>query len=217
MIKEQIEKKYMDESWKKEINQPYNTEVIDDSVLQFKAFLNQKQISGTLLDVGCGNGKNALYFQKAGFDTTAIDFSIEAINICKQKMENSGIYLNFQVNSILDFKTKSPFDVIIDCGCLHHIRRSDWSKYKNVINQSLKVGGYFYLHGISGGDANKKLSKHPKNRNWIINKKGHYTTFLTDKDVYRLLGKKYEIVKSYEFKSQKSPLTVVAFYIKRIN
>jgi cyclopropane fatty-acyl-phospholipid synthase-like methyltransferase len=216
MTKENFENKYMDKSWKEETHQSYKTEKIDNSVIKFHNFLNQKNVHGRLLDVGCGNGKNAIYFQEKGFKTTAIDFSEAAINICKQKSKETGIYPNFQICNILEFKTELQFEVLIDCGCLHHIRRANWHKYKKSINNLLKVGGYFYIHGISGRDSNKKLSKHPKKRNWVINKKGHYTTFLTDKDIYKLLGKNYKIVKSYEFKSQKSPLTVAVFYVKKV-
>lgn len=207
----------MEKSWKKEKHQAYKSDEIDKSVQDFYDFLKSKGISGTLLDIGCGNGKNTIYFQKRGFDSTGIDFAQAAIGLCKKNAKELKNKPNFKVVDILDYDSGKEFEVLLDCGCLHHIRRSNWYKYKKTIMSNLKVGGYFYLHGISGGKANKKLPTHPKKRNWIINKKGHYTTFLIDKDITKLFGKKIEIEKSFEFKSQRSPLTVRAFIIKRLS
>jgi SAM-dependent methyltransferase len=210
------EKEYMKKSWKEEKHQSYKSDDIDTSVQDFYKFLKSRNVSGTLLDIGCGNGKNTIYFQKKGFNSRGIDFARSAIDICKENAKELMNKPEFKMADILNYNSGKKYDVVLDCGCLHHIKRSNWNKYKKTILDNLKVGGYFYLHGISGGDANKVLSKHPKKRNWIINKKGHYTTFLIDKDINKLFGKRIEIKKSFEFKSANSPLTVKAFIIKRI-
>lgn len=35
---------------------------------------------GTVLDVACGDGRNALYLLQKGFDVTGVDFSNKALN-----------------------------------------------------------------------------------------------------------------------------------------
>jgi len=75
--------------------------------------------------------------------------------------------------------------------------------------------GYYYLHSICECKENKKLPKHPKNRNWIINKKGHYTHFISAKEIEKTFGKDFKILKQYKFKSQNSSLTIIAFYMQR--
>lgn len=216
MQKDSFEKNYMEKSWSKDKHQPYKSDKIDESVKDFFEFLKSKKVFGRLLDVGCGNGKNTIFFQKKGIDSTGIDFARSAIKICKENAKAEQINPTFQVASVLNYRSKNKFDIIIDCGCLHHIRRSYWKQYKKTITDNLKIGGYFYIHGISDCKENKRLPKHPDKRNWIINKRGHYTTFLSYGDIKKLLGNSFRIETDYEFKSQNSPLKVRAFYVKRL-
>jgi len=216
MWKDSFEKNYMEKSWSKEKHQSYKTVEIDKSIKDFYKFLKSKKISGSLLDLGCGNGKNTLFFQKKGLHSFGIDFAKSAIAICKKNAKVEKVNPQFEVASVLNFRSREKFDVVIDCGCLHHIRRIYWNQYKKTLLDNLKVEGYFYIHGISDGEANKKLSKHPNKRNWIINTRGHYTTFFSYNDIKKLLGSKFRIEKQYEFKSQNSPLTLRAFYAKRL-
>ena len=50
---------------------------IENTVNIIKKFLNKK--SGYILDVGCGTGRYAKYFQKINYDTVGIDLSIDQL------------------------------------------------------------------------------------------------------------------------------------------
>jgi 2-polyprenyl-3-methyl-5-hydroxy-6-metoxy-1,4-benzoquinol methylase len=39
--------------------------------------------SSSILEIGCGEGRDALYHLKKGYGVTASDISAEAINYCK--------------------------------------------------------------------------------------------------------------------------------------
>ena len=51
-----------------------------------KAFIDiADQITGSILDSGCGTGENAFFFASRGHKVTGIDFLAEPITIAKQK------------------------------------------------------------------------------------------------------------------------------------
>lgn len=61
-------------------------------------------VKGTVLDIGCGAGRHALYLQKRGFDVIGIDNSPLAIKVSKlrglKKAEVMSMeYMNFKTNS----------------------------------------------------------------------------------------------------------------------
>src|ERR1700682_4214860 len=70
-----------------------------------KAFIDvAEQITGSLLDAGCGTGENALFFASRGQKVTGIDFLEEPINRAKQKAAERGLTATFLVMDALALK-----------------------------------------------------------------------------------------------------------------
>ena len=62
---------------------------------------------GKVLDIGCGAGSHSLWLQKNGHDTTALDSSAGAIEVCKKR----GVHNTVQCN-ILDYSSQK-FDTLL--------------------------------------------------------------------------------------------------------
>ena len=100
-----------------------------------KKFLDTFLPSSTLLDVGCGNGKNMLYRTVLYFK--GIDFSIKLVEICKNKnldvIESSMVNIPFNDNI---------FDGIIVVASYHHLSNDIERKQTlDEIYRVVKFGG----------------------------------------------------------------------------
>jgi cyclopropane fatty-acyl-phospholipid synthase-like methyltransferase len=212
MDKNHFEQKHMEKSWKIRKNS-YQQFTIENSIKKFYTFLKSKSVKGKLLDIGCGSGKNTVYFSKKRFQSLGIDFIKEAIRISKKHAKDNSSTAKFMVKDIVTQTLNlNRFDVILDCGCLHHLRKQYWPKYKKNLLKVTKSGSYYYLHGFSV--SSKKLGTCPQNRNWVI-RKGHYTHFFSVEEVKKFLGTNFKILKMDEYKCLTGRFFVKVFYMQR--
>ena len=82
------------------------------------------QITGTVLDAGCGTGETALFFAGRGCHVTGIDFIEEAINRARRKAGERGVQATFLVKDAMTLKEWTErFDNVIDSGLFHVLQR----------------------------------------------------------------------------------------------
>ncbi|MER1957161.1 MAG: class I SAM-dependent methyltransferase [Solibacillus sp.] len=114
---------------------------------------------GRVLEIGCGNGRNAIYLAKSGFSVTAVDLSKEAISWATQQATLQNVTIEFYCENIFNLKIPNePFDFIYDSGCFHHLAPHRRITYIQFLQQHLKHNGYFSIsafkeHGKYGGSA----------------------------------------------------------------
>src|SRR5687768_17744638 len=96
-----------------------------------KEFIDRAdQITGSILDAGCGTGENALYFASRGHKVTGIDFLAEPINRAKKKAAECGLTATFLVMDALALKElPEVFDNVIDSGLFHVFSDEDRRRY----------------------------------------------------------------------------------------
>src|SRR6266487_1832211 len=112
-----------------------------------KAFIDvSDQISGSILDAGCGTGDNALFFAGRGNKVTGIDFLEEPINRAKRKAVERGLSATFLVMDALALKDlPEVFDSVIDSGLFHVFSDEDRRRYVEGLASVLKPGGRLFL------------------------------------------------------------------------
>lgn len=112
-----------------------------------KAILDHSdQITGSVLDAGCGSGENALFFAHRGQKVTGIDFLPEPITIAKQKAVEQGLSATFLVMDALTLrKLPEHFDSAIDSGLFHVFSDDDRRRYVAGLASVLKPGGRLFL------------------------------------------------------------------------
>jgi SAM-dependent methyltransferase len=104
------------------------------------------QITGSILDAGCGTGENALYFAGLGYKVTGIDFLAEPIERAKQKATERNLKGNFLVMDALALKSlPEVFDSAIDSGLFHVFDDADRRRYVEGLATVLRSGGRLFL------------------------------------------------------------------------
>jgi len=93
-----------------------------------------------LLDIGCGEGKDAVFFARNGYDVTAFDITDAGIEKTRRLAEKTGVQLNVFKADILDFRLDSHFDVLYSSGVLHYmkpaLRDEIFDNYKRFTNEN---------------------------------------------------------------------------------
>jgi tellurite methyltransferase len=88
-----------------------------------------------LLDLGCGEGRNAVYFAKHGFEVFALDASFPRLQRTKRYAEEVEVYLETIQADIINYQLENTYDIIFSTGILHHlppaVRRQHFQNYKD--------------------------------------------------------------------------------------
>jgi cyclopropane fatty-acyl-phospholipid synthase-like methyltransferase len=104
------------------------------------------KISGSVLDVGCGTGENALYFAGRGCEVTGLDFLEQPIQEARRKTEQRGLKATLLVKDALSLKSwPMRFDNLIDSGLFHVFSDDDRHQYVAGLATVVKSGGRLFL------------------------------------------------------------------------
>jgi SAM-dependent methyltransferase len=130
-----------------------------------KGFLDVAgQITGTILDAGCGTGDTALFFAGRGHRVTGIDFLEEPIKRAQRKATERALPVTFLVKDALTLQDwPERFDNVIDSGLFHVFSDEDRNKYVASLTTVLKPGGRLFLMCFSdeepGTQGPRRVSK----------------------------------------------------------
>jgi predicted TPR repeat methyltransferase len=95
---------------------------------------------GRVLDAGCGSGRDALAFQKMGFEVEAFDASAAIVEIARAKTG-----LDIKVDSFTSFQSQNLFDGIWACASLLHLPDVELIPTLLCLRAKLVVGGVLYM------------------------------------------------------------------------
>ncbi len=101
----------------------------------------------SVLDVGCGLGRNSIYLAKHGFDVSGFDLSQHSVDQTLKKAKEQGVKLNkFVVADMLNFPyPDNSFDVILAINVISHTDLEGFKKILGEIKRTLKPGGEAYF------------------------------------------------------------------------
>jgi len=154
-----------------------------------KSYSFFKNKHNKLLDLGCGSGKDSIYFAKKGLDVTAVDFSKTGLDKISKNIDNLKIVNQSLEN--LKFKPNS-FDIIYAHLSLHYFDDRTTSKIFIKLHSILKKNGLIFIKCKSTDDIlfgkGKKIEPNMYRRN------NHIRHFFS-KDYMQDKLSKYKILK----------------------
>ena len=115
-----------------------NTVHIDLSEL-YPKFLRHIPDNGTILDLGCGSGRDSLYFLEKGYIITSVDASEEMVRLSSELTGQKTQYLRMQ-----DIEFKNEFNGIWACASLLHIDKKLTESVFNILCNALRDNGVLY-------------------------------------------------------------------------
>lgn len=115
-----------------------NTVNVDFSNVQTK-FMNKVNKSSTILDFGCGSGRDTKYFLDQGYIVEAIDGSLE---LCKLASAYTGIEVKHML--FQDLQEVDKYDAIWACSSILHLPYADLVDVMKKMVIALKDNGLIY-------------------------------------------------------------------------
>ena len=103
-------------------------------------FLPKVPKGGSILDLGCGSGRDSKHFMELGYHVTAVDGSEE---FCRRASSLLGIEVKCKLFDEIDFI--SEFDGVWDCASLLHVPKNEIHGILQKIEKALKAEGIFYM------------------------------------------------------------------------
>ena len=92
----------------------------------------------TLIDIGCGEGRDSIFFARNGYQVTGFDFSAEGVKKSIARASELNLPIDFFQMDINEYRLERSFDVVFASGALHyipqHLRNEIISNYKKFTN-----------------------------------------------------------------------------------
>lgn len=120
--------------------------------------------SMTVLDAGCGAGRNLVYLLRSGFAVCGVDQSAVAINQIRVLAARLAPQLpadNFRIESVEQMSfADASFQVVISSAVLHFARDEDhWQSMVNEMWRVLRPGGIFFARLASSIGIEEQIEK----------------------------------------------------------
>jgi methyl halide transferase len=133
---------------------------------------------GSVLELGCGTGADAICLFRHGFDVTAIDISPMAIERARGRAEREDALIRFiQADAVQFAATAGQFDFVFDAGFYHYIRQTNMDAYLDVLWRVTRPGSYYL--SLMGADSETYEGGPPQ---------------VSEEDIHDELGRLFEFV-----------------------
>ena len=157
-------------------NQYYHNQICSTQPSPFAQYVSTLVEPGkTLVDLGCGNGRDALFFAGQGLDVLAIDLSRAAID---QLNQNPVDHARFLCGDFIASDAHKPdsYDYAYSRFTIHAINQKQESMLLQAMFRALKPGGKFFVEVRSVNDPLYRKGKAVERNAFFYD--NHYRRFI---------------------------------------
>jgi len=131
-----------------------------------------------ILDIGCGQGRDALALARLGHHVVGVDLSKSGIAQLREDAEREGLPIQGIVADILEFEPNGLFDIILFDRTLHMLKATDRLRVLTRLQKYVEKEGYILIN-----DQKKNLPEMEgllirESAAWIVRKKQRGFLFL---------------------------------------
>ena len=146
---------------------------------------NYLKVNGNLLELGCGNGRDSVYFYSLGINVTAIDASDRAINSLKETYAKQNICFicdDFVCSTVI---FAGQYDYVYSRFSLHAINEEQETELIQNVYKVLKESGKFFIEVRSVHDNLYGKGENVGRNSYIYD--GHYRRFIVKEELIKKL------------------------------
>lgn len=105
----------------------------------YEVFLHYVPIGGSILDAGCGSGRDLLYFKNLHYNSYGFDNSVEMV-------QRASLYSGCKVDQLgfEEIEYTDQFDAIWACASLLHVEKELLESVFIKLHRALHKGGVLY-------------------------------------------------------------------------
>ena len=98
--------------------------------------------SWSILDVGCGEGKNPIFLAEKGFvNIDAFDLSQAGIEKLLRIASLKKVKVNAWIQDLTEFRFNKKYDLIMTHGTLHFVMKEEWKRFLVDAQNNTNIGG----------------------------------------------------------------------------
>lgn len=155
---------------------------------KLSADLKYLEDSNKILDLACGDGRNAVYLAKLGYEVCAVDFSAAALDRLRTFAECEGLDI---ATKLLDIAAKDELlkqEIKADAAIINHYRMA--REVYPIVSAWINDGGILWVNGFAEvPEDNPRIREQDLLQDSDFALLAHCT--LLDKEEYKVSGRKF--------------------------
>lgn len=100
----------------------------------------------SVLDMGCGEGKDAVFLARNGYTVSAFDIAHAGIAKARELARQNRVAVSFFLADINDYAPDDTFDVVFSSGVLHYLSRDRRKEFFTRLKLYTAPGGIHVLN-----------------------------------------------------------------------